>query len=518
MATFQTRVGYLIGSTASNTAQITEFLKEGVIDVTNRIIKLAPQEAIHFQAESAEQTSNGSYTVKGNIVSVVREAGTNNDWRDCRFIAPTLQSRVTDPESIHYASKYSPAYTLLDNGKISVFPAPGSNPDAFKVYFINTDPKRDSDAANLAYDSEDIRFFPKDKVHLVVIYAAVRYLMNELGATSLISDLPALVLDSFSDSLNLPSTPVLPVLSDTTISFTATAPTYSKPVVALEGKPTIEDLVITAVPPVAPSITASSVSFSTAVPTYTAPVLAPDFSDADANWITVEEDAELSTAKVNVINAEIAKYQADIQNQMNVFNKEAAEYNAQLQLSIQDAQLSQQDTGADLQKFANEVQNYTQKVATEVSQYQQNTNKTMQLWTTATGNALQQYGSDLQNAINVFNKENVEYQAQLQVSLQQGQLSQADDNKKVQDYQGKIQAYTQEVNTEVSRYKSELEKIVTMNQNKIAVYQSEVQDFMNRVQRDQVDYGHKDSRLLKLREEYNSAFAIMAPPQQKGER
>lgn len=79
--------------------------------------------------------------------------------REARAIAPSLQSRVTDISSIHYASKFNPAYTLLDNGKINVFPVPGSNPDAFKVYYINTDPKRDSDATDIAFGDSDIRFF-----------------------------------------------------------------------------------------------------------------------------------------------------------------------------------------------------------------------------------------------------------------------------------------------------------------------------------------------------------------------
>ena len=30
-------------------------------------------------------------------------------------------------------------------------------------------------------------------------------------------------------------------------------------------------------------------------------------------WITAEEDPEMSAAKVNVINSELSKYQADIQ-------------------------------------------------------------------------------------------------------------------------------------------------------------------------------------------------------------
>ena len=180
MATFQVQVegmtGVAIDSTPVSTSELTGFLQDGVLEVTRRVISAFPQDAVHFQRESAEQTSNNSYSIKGDILSVVRESGTNNDWRNCRYIAPSLQSRATDSSSFHYASKFNPAYTLLDNGKINVFPTPGANPDAFKVYYVNNDPKRDSDAANLAYDSEDIRFFPQDRYYLVAIYASIKVL------------------------------------------------------------------------------------------------------------------------------------------------------------------------------------------------------------------------------------------------------------------------------------------------------------------------------------------------------
>ena len=66
MADFQTRVDALTGLTAGvagnyTTAELTEYLKDGVIEVTNRIIALRPQDKIHFQTESAEQTSNNLF-------------------------------------------------------------------------------------------------------------------------------------------------------------------------------------------------------------------------------------------------------------------------------------------------------------------------------------------------------------------------------------------------------------------------------------------------------------------------
>ena len=69
---------------------------------------------------------------------------------------------------------------MLENGKISVFPAPGSNPDEFKAYYINNDPV-DNDDNNLAYNSNSIKYFPDDKIYLVAIYAAIKTLEAKMA-------------------------------------------------------------------------------------------------------------------------------------------------------------------------------------------------------------------------------------------------------------------------------------------------------------------------------------------------
>ena len=192
MATFQAQIEGLTGlsltaSTAPTLDEVTQFLHDGVMDVTQKCIRMNPQDALLFTADSGEQSSQNSYTVKGQIISVVREAGVSNDWRECRLIPQSLQSRVTDSTSLHYASKFNPAYTVLDNGKLNIFPTPGVDPNQFRVYYINNDAKRDSDANTLAYGDSDIRFFPKEKVYLVVIYASMMSLnavINDMGKAS----------------------------------------------------------------------------------------------------------------------------------------------------------------------------------------------------------------------------------------------------------------------------------------------------------------------------------------------
>ena len=187
MATFQAQVQGLTGLTISSSgtnpteAELTAFLEDGLMDVTNRWLDIHPEDFTQFIRVSGEVTSNGAEKVdRAKIVSVLRESGTNNDWRSCSYIPPEMQSRVTDTSSIHYASKLHPVYTVLEDGSINVFPAAGSDPDAFKVYYINNN-GRDTSDNSLTYASSGIAFFPKYKVRLVAIYAAIKSLEAKMA-------------------------------------------------------------------------------------------------------------------------------------------------------------------------------------------------------------------------------------------------------------------------------------------------------------------------------------------------
>ncbi len=295
---FQDQVEDLTSISVSDTAELTQFLTDGVIDVTNRCLAARPQDALDFAAVSAEQTGNGFDLNGAQVISVVREANTNDDWRDCRKIPPGMQSRVADANSIHYASIYNPAYMEFENGKISVFPDPGSNPNAFKVYYVNNVPV-DSGGTALAYDDTTIKNFPSQKIYLVIMYAGMRLLQATMGnniisvSTVVPVAVPAPNFGSdLSISSTIPTTPSINTImyvdaensdaSSTLIGaitvatvakadITGNAPAYTKPSLALKPAPTISDLTITAVPPDVPTISAQSVSLTGTAPTYTSP-------------------------------------------------------------------------------------------------------------------------------------------------------------------------------------------------------------------------------------------------------
>ena len=99
---FRDQVEDLTSLSVSDTAELSQFLKDGVIDVTSRWLAIKPQDASMFMRISSESTSQAGISAPSTkVISVIRESGTNDDWRKCRIISPDLQSRVTDENSLH---------------------------------------------------------------------------------------------------------------------------------------------------------------------------------------------------------------------------------------------------------------------------------------------------------------------------------------------------------------------------------------------------------------------------------
>ena len=504
---FIDQVQDLTSLTVSDTDELSQFLKDGVIDVTNRWLAVRPQDIELFGRESSETTSNASLNLNGaRIISVIREDGTNNQWRNCRKISPALQYDVTDVDSLNYASKINPAYMIGDAGKISVFPTPGSDPNAFKAYYVNKDPVNSSGSA-LIHSHDDILYFPIDKVYLVVMYAGMKSLHAAMGDTT-ITDLTVTAVP-----------PDVPLLASTSISFSQAAPTYTKPTISLTAAPTIGNLTISVSAPSAPTISSPGVdSFGTA-PAYTAPVVggvteeltttmdadsAGYGTDADflnfSKWFSVagdlieeQDDVELASSQLKKIQAYIATYQSAMLNQLNIFNDANVEYQATIQEKMKEADLTLQ---ASIQDYTLELQRYQAVVNDEVQEYQQNLAGDLQVWQAERTTDLQQYTTDIQNELNEFNKENAEYQAQLQVSIQNAQLENQDEQFKIQKYQAEYAGYTAEVNEQVQAYTQNL-------------------------QADGVGYQWLQDQYNRLKAEYDQAFMIAAPkpqPQQQARR
>lgn len=188
---FQAQVEGLTSLTISATPtllELTEFLRDGVNDVTNRWLAVRAQDVMLFQRESDIIDSNSGFDAGGSkIISVIREAGADGSsdnstaWRQCRQVSVGQKSRVVDPDSLSFASKYNPVYIINDNGKINVYPVADSTNDGYRVYYVNNEPKDNTNGAALTYAHSDIRWFPNDKVYLVVLYAAIKSLEAQIA-------------------------------------------------------------------------------------------------------------------------------------------------------------------------------------------------------------------------------------------------------------------------------------------------------------------------------------------------
>tara|TARA_R100000458_G_C8277647_1_gene253247 strand:- start:3477 stop:5357 length:1881 start_codon:yes stop_codon:yes gene_type:complete len=626
MADFETRVEGLTGlsidgGSSPTQNELTEYLKDGVIEITNRIITLMPSEVENFQKVTTTD-SQGVDIGRSKVLSVLREAGVDGSsdgstaWRVCRKIPAALQSRVSDENSLEYASIYNPVYTI-ENGVINIYPRPSAN-NGMKIYHVNINPVNGSDGA-LVYSNDTINYFPVDKIYLVILYAGIKSLQNALS--SKIGDLPSNLL-----APTMPSRPVAPIMSEKSMTITGTAPVYEYQTYALPDI-NISDLNITTTPPLTPVLTSNTVSFTASVPTYTAPVFsldadvtksdltittdipqvpvltnstvdtsnfnlptyspppAPslDFADAGSNWINTEEDPEMSSARVNVINAQIQDYSAKIQDEVQRFNKDSLIYQQEVNVAIQDSNMSSNADAQKLQDYSNQVQKYTQQVNAQVQEYTTNLNKDLQIYSASTNAKQAKYSADMQNETNKFNKEMQVYQAELQVALQNAELAGTDDSLALQKFQSEVQDYVNQVNTEVQEYNQNFQKEFqiwqTKCQNELTGYQSKLQNALNdfneantqyqaiiqkdlqdsqlkesketrdlqkyaseiqdysantsallqkfsaniqnysaKLQKVQLDYGWMETRMMKLQQEYDGAFGLMAPQQQQGEK
>ena len=185
MATFEVQVEGITGvdigaSTNPKQAELTEFLKDGVLDVTNKWLAIRPKDAELF-SRTTSSDSQGVDVGRSQILSVLREAGADGSsdgstaWRVCNKMTAAFQSRVVDIDSLHYASKFNPVFVIDSNGLVNVYPVPSSN-NGIKVFHINKTPVNGS-SASLAHGHDDILYFHEDKVYLVVLYSSIKVLV-----------------------------------------------------------------------------------------------------------------------------------------------------------------------------------------------------------------------------------------------------------------------------------------------------------------------------------------------------
>ena len=416
-------------------------------------------------------------------------------------------------------------------------------------------------------------------------------------------------------------------IEDLTTSYSGTAPSYIAPIldissisIGLNDLPTLSwDSILKPVAPASPSITSPGVSPITidalpSAPDYTAPSIAADEDVTDLTshmtaitgseygtdtdfihfdkWFTTlgdliedEEDPELAQAQVQKIQTFIQAYSQSMQNQLNIFNEGNAVYQAAVQRNLQQAQIWMQDAQKEadlelqasiqdytlgLQKYQAEIQEYgasvnqlVQKNQAEIAAWQTDSAIKIQAFQSERTTLIQKYTNDISNALNTFNKDNVVYQAGLQVAIEKTRIDSAENANKIQEYGIKVQKYQAEVNTaiqewlngtwnvaflkyqqdfnagiqdigqkiqdesgrsssDLQRFQAEVAKLTQKNQQIIAQYTADIQEYAGQfqafntlLQEKQLHYNWHIQQYTALQNKYNEVFGLTQVQQQE---
>ncbi len=175
--TFEEQIESLTGLTISSTGttptqdEVSQFLKDGVKDVINKLIEISPAETSKFTTTTHDSENNG-IAITGKSISIVREHDSTSILRPCTLISSQDRYEATDVDSIKYRSAYNPGYYILD-GKIFSVPASASGNNDLIVTQVTY--------PSINYLNSSIINFPDEFEYLVVLYAAMKSLESKMA-------------------------------------------------------------------------------------------------------------------------------------------------------------------------------------------------------------------------------------------------------------------------------------------------------------------------------------------------
>lgn len=175
--TFEEQIESLTGLTISSTGttptqdEVSQFLKDGIKDVINKLIEISPAETAKFTATTHDAENNG-IVITGKSIAIVREHDSTSILRPCTLISSQDRYEATDVDSIKYRSAYNPGYYILD-GKIFSVPASASGNNDLIVTQVTY--------PSTTYLESTIINFPDEFEYLVVIYASMKSLESKMA-------------------------------------------------------------------------------------------------------------------------------------------------------------------------------------------------------------------------------------------------------------------------------------------------------------------------------------------------
>jgi len=242
----------------------------------------------------------------------------------------------------------------------------------------------------------------------------------------------------------------------------------------------------------------------------TSSILSKYSTDIQQNTQEYQAESQAYTQQVNnalqAYQAEsgydMSKYQAEVQEAVQKHNadlqSETADFNSTLQAYQADVAQINADNQLIISKYSSALQAYQGETSNLININQAKLGE----WQQAQGVKLQEYNANIQNELNNFNKEQVEYQAKLQIAIQNAQLESSDDAQKLQLYGAELSSYQADVSTEVQEYtinelNKELEIWKTQLQSDLQVYSAGLQVESSRISNEMAIYQQAIQKALQ---------------------
>lgn len=441
--------------------------------------------------------SPGFYELNGSIHTVPEAASGNNDIVVTQIFYDTgvaYGDEVPDnfPESYaHLVALYAAIQSLQSKMSSAIIAITAVTPDIptiseKSVTITGTAPTYTSPTTNISG-----------------VAWATEYPAQASAITTALAAINTAIDSAHSTIASMPTAPTAPTL--TSVTFTsldsdidATAPTTSTTAVAAASTYTGS----------APTFTKPTIQGdSDELTDVTAGTLGSAETDFDewfhiaGQYIEDQEDTELAGAQLQKITAYINAFGQEMQSAMHTFNQANVAYQSAIQESMQEVQIAnagqQQDAKAALQVAVDneqrsqqrQLQNATNDMQAiiadnddKISKYQADTaeysaqvSKVIQQTQGYIGTAegfrgeinarlalatpkVSEYGAKVQDALNAFNDANIEYQALLQKDIQDAQLLDANEARKLQKYQAEVAEYQAAVTTEVQEQTTQMQQ------------------------------------------------------------
>ena len=490
--------------TVTDEDALDQWLQDGAWDIINRVQISSPIKLQSFAQQ--KDVSNNTAIVGDNLLLGVYSA--TSEYRE---IPAALKIKAVATDSIHASTLTNPVY-WKENGNIYLRPTGGVS-NVMSIVEI--------DSTNLIGSKKpsDIDYFPDRMKHLITMYAAMQQFQFVMKSKTV-------PLDNTLDLSSI-STPVLPITFTSSSSAStwdgsaqsrviidnntlAAVPTYDMPV--SESRTSFKDyvsgidhtgsdpgvLTVNISSPILPVLNDVVVDTSSwTQPTFVPPVMEfVDWSNTD-DWIEIEEDPEMLAARVQEISAKSNHFVGALQESKMKFDKDNAIFQAEIQKSLQDAQLAGTKEANEVQRFTSEQADFQAKVGKEVSVYTQKLTRystelqaALAAWTKEESDKITRFQSDMQNNLNEFNEDNAEYQAKLQIAIENARLTSAGDGILMQRFANEIQRYQAEV-------------------------ASKVQEYTAKVQARGVEYQWLQEQYARLKAQYEQSFVPFAPPKEQ---